>query len=186
MATEIVNKQRFKEKFRVLDNPRKVVLGLMHEPPEEIRYSNNAVVRMLEVAHDAFNLEGKQIIHTGRSHAIYLMGSFVSLRNDKTYRCYEATHKNQLWSRQKQKIHAVTKLPTSEFVYEELGNINVAVLHNSNAIRVDDNPTQTAMLISTDLIMSADIVGNFLIREVRLEYGLYFAQAEYKTVKPNG
>lgn len=182
MATQLINKQRFKERFRLKDNPRMVVLGLMHEPPEEIRYSNNMVIRMLEVAADAFDLKCKQIIHTGRSKAIYLVGSFVSLRDGKTYRCYEASHIAQPWTRQKQKIHPVTKMPMGEFTYEDLGLINIAVLHAANPIRLDENPTQSATLISTNPIMPADVIGDFLIREVRIEYDLYFARAEYKTV----
>lgn len=186
MSIPLVNKQKFKETFRVVDNPKLRILGLMHEPPEEIRYSNNMIIRMLEVSHNAINLVGKQIIHTGRSHAIYLIGSFVNLRNDRTYRCYEATHINQPWSRQSVQLHPVTKLPIGAAQYMTFGVVNVAVLHSAYPIKTDENPTQVATLISTDPIQPADIIGDFLIREVRMEYGLYFANAHYKTVSPNG
>lgn len=53
MAIQLINKQKFKETFRVVGNPKLRVLGLMHQPPEEIRYSNNMPIRMLEVDHDA-------------------------------------------------------------------------------------------------------------------------------------
>lgn len=186
MAIQLINKQKFKETFRVVGNPKLRVLGLMHQPPEEIRYSNNMPIRMLEVAHDAFDVQGKQIVHTGKSKAVYLVGSFVSLRNDKTYRCYEATHLNQSWTRQVQEIHPVTKMSKGTFQYVELGPISVAVLHSSYPMKLDENPTQVASVISTHQLQTGDIVGDFLIREVRVEYGLYFANAHYKTVTPNG
>lgn len=186
MAIQLINKTRFKERFRLVDNPKIVVLALLHEPPEEIRYANNLVIRMLEISHTAVSVEGKQIQDTGRSGAIFLVGSFLRLRDSKTYRAYEASHLGQDWSRQGEKVHPVTGLKTSTDKYSLIKKINITVLHSSSLMRQDMNPTQGATIISTDELLPADIVGEFLIRETHKEYGLYFCQAEYKTVEPNG
>lgn len=186
MPIQLLNKTKFKEKFRLVDNPKIVVQGVVNEPPEEIRYSNNAVVRMLEVGHCAIDLQGKQIRHTGKVGACYLIGEFLARRESSSYRAFEVTHYNQLWTRQLVKNHPVTNLPTSEFTYQKQGDINVCVLYDNNPVRYDQNPTQYATLRSSDEIKAGDIVGDFLIRDVRVEYGLYCARAEYQTVKPNG
>lgn len=57
MAIALVNKQKHKEKFRLVDNPKITVLGLVHEPPEEIRYSSNAVARMVETSGKAYDVK---------------------------------------------------------------------------------------------------------------------------------
>ena len=92
MAIALVKKQPHKEKFRLVAKPSVVVLGLVHEPPEEIRYSSNSVVRMVEVSGKAYDITGQQIQGCGRSKMIYLCGSFLLYRHDRTYRCYEVTH----------------------------------------------------------------------------------------------
>lgn len=186
MSINLVNKSLFKENFRLAENPRIIIRGVLNEPPQEVRYSNNSVVRMLEVGHNALNIEGKEVQQVGKSGAIFLIGSFLSYRDSKSYRAFEVTHFKQQWARQAQKTHPVTGLPVSALGYHRLKDINICVLYDSNPVRYDDNPTQYVTIRSVENLKPADIVGDFLIREVKIEYGLYCARAEYNTVKPNG
>lgn len=186
MAIALINKQKHKEKFRLVSNPKIVVLGLVHEPPEEIRYSSNSVIRMVEVAGNAYDILGQQIQSVGRSKIIYLCGSFMLYRNDKTYRCYEVTHQGLQWTRQKKKIHPVTKLETGEFVYEEIGKVNICIQFDTKPPFSSDNPTQFGYIYSTDELKAGDIVGEFLIRETRKQYDMYTCRFEYQVVQPNG
>ena len=183
MAIPLINKQKHKETFRVVSNPALKLLALVHEPPQDIRYSNNSVVRMIEIAGTALNVQGKQIQNIGRAQAIYLMGSFMLYRDDRTYRAYEVTHKQQSWSRQEKEIHKVTGLETGKSKYLDLGKINISVLWDSKPANSDVNPTQFCTIYSTDELKAADVVGPFLIREVKKDYGLWIARAEYETVK---
>lgn len=182
MAIALVNKQKFKEKFRIIGKPNLLVLALVHEPPKDIRYSNNSVIRMIEISGSALEVKGYQIQNVGRSKALYLMGSFMKYRHDKTYRAYEATHTDLPWTRQIKEIHPVTKLATGKMIYEDKGNINISVLWDAKAPYDDQNPNQFSTIYSTDLIQAADVVGPFLIRQVKEDYGLYMARAEYKSV----
>lgn len=186
MTINLTNKSKFNEKFRLVDNPNIVVMGVVNEPPEEIRYSNNSVVRMIEVSKRAVPIQGKQLKHTGLVGACYLIGSFLARRESLSYRAFEVTHYCQPWTRQIQKINPVTNLPSTEGKYQLLKHINICVLYDNNPVRYDENPTQYATIRSCDELKSGDIVGDFLIRDVRVEYGLYCARAEYQTVVPNG
>lgn len=186
MPIQLTNKTKFKEKFRLVDNSKIVIMGVVNEPPEEIRYSNNSVVRMLEVGSNAIPLQGKQIKHTGLTGTCYLIGSFLGRRESFSYRAFEVTHYDQLWTRQLQKTHPVTRLPMSELEYQKMGCINVSITYDNRPMQYDNNPTQYATIQSENELKSGDIVGDFLIRDVRLEYGLYYARAEYQTVEPNG
>lgn len=186
MAIPLINKQTHKEKFRLVSNPKILILGLVHEPPEEIRYSSSSIVRMIEVAGNAYDILGQQIMHTGRSKAIYLCGSFMLYRNDRTYRCYEVTHKALPWTRQQKKIHPVTGLETPELVYTSLGTVNVCVQFDTKPPFTSDNPTQFGYIYSTDELRAGDIVGDYLIRETRKQYDMYTSRFEYLVVKPNG
>lgn len=181
MAITLVNKQPHKERFRLVAKPKISVLCLVHEPPEEIRYGATPL-RMVEVSGNAPNLLGQQIIHTGASKVIYLCGSFMLLRNDKTYRCYEVTHKLN-WKSQIQEIHPVTKLPSGKLVFEDKGLINVCIQFDSSPPYMTDNPTQLGYIYSTDPLRPSDVVGEFLIREVRKQYDLYVARFEYEVIK---
>lgn len=181
MAIALVNKQPHKELFRLVSNPKIAILGLLHEPPEEIRYGATPL-RMIEVSGLAPNLVGKQIKHTGKSQAIYLCGSFQLLRDDVTYRCYEATHKNIPWKRQIKKIHPVTKLETGELDFVDLGLINITVQFDAQAPRGNENPTQGGYIYSTDEIQPADVIGKYYIREVRKQYELYTCRFEYEVI----
>lgn len=182
MAIELVNKQKFKEKFRILGKPNLLVLALVHEPPQDIRYSNNSVIRMIEISGNAIEVVGQQIQNVGQAKATYLMGSFMRYRHDKTYRAYEATHMDLQWTRQVQGKHPVTGLATGKSEYVNKGKINISVLWDSKAPYDDQNPNQFSTIYSSDPIQEADIVGPFLIRQVKEDYGLYVARAEYKSV----
>lgn len=182
MPIALLNKNPHKERFRIVGNEKLIVLALVNEPPEDIKYSSNNVVRMIEISNTAIEVQGKQIQNTSATKAIYLMGSFMLRREDKTYRAYEATHMAQVWKRQIKEIHPVTKLETGNFKYESLGAINLSVLWDAKASYDDSNPTMFATIYSTDPISPADIVGSFLIRQVKQDYGLYIARAEYKIV----
>lgn len=182
MAIPLVNKQRFKEKFRILGQPNLLLLALVHEPPDDIRYSNNSVVRMIETAGNAIEVKGKQIQNVGREKATYIMGSFLKYRHDRTYRAFEVTHSDLPWSRQVKEVHKVTGLETGKSVYESFGNINISVLWDAKAPYDDKNPNQFSTIYSSDPIQEADIVGPFLIRQVKEDYGLYMARAEYKSI----
>ncbi|QHJ78648.1 MAG: hypothetical protein [Caudoviricetes sp.] len=181
MAIALLNKQPHKERFRIVGNERLMVLALVNEPPEDIKYSNNSVVRMIEISDKAIEVQGKQIQNTSRTKAIYLMGSFMLLREEKTYRAYEATHLNQRWSRQVSQVHPVSGLETGKLHYVELGKINLSVLWDAKASYDDVNPTMFLTIYSTDPLQAADIVGSFLIRQVKKDYGLYVARAEYQS-----
>lgn len=183
MAIPLVNKQPHKEKFRLVENKKIAILALLHEPPEDIRYSNNSVVRLIETSGKAVNVQGKQIQSVGRSKAIYIMGSFMLYRDDRTYRAYEVTHKNQNWMRQETEKHPVTGLDTGRSIYTKMGEINISVLWDSKPPYDDMNPTQFSTIYSTDELKASDVVGPFLIREVKRDYGLYIVRAEYKTVE---
>ena len=185
MAIPLVNKQKFKESFRLVENPKIIVLAMFHEPPKDIRYSNASSIRMIEIAGTAVEVQGKQIQSVGRSRAIYLMGSFMRYRDDKTYRGYEATHIDQPWYRQVREVHPVSGLETGKSVYDDLGKINICVIWDSKAPYDDMNPNQFSTIFSTDKLLAADVVGPFLIREVKEDYGLYMARAEYKSVTVN-
>lgn len=185
MAITLVGKQQHKETFRLVSNPKIKVLGLVHEPPEEIRYSNNSITHMVEVSGKAYDVTGKQIQNTGRSKAIYLCGSFTLYRDDKTFRCYEATHLNQKWSRQEKVLHPVSKLPTGTFKYSDLGAINICAQFDTKAPYASDNPVIWGYLYSTDEIQAGDIIGDFLVREVRKQYDIFVARFEYNVVTPN-
>lgn len=185
MAIALVNKQKHKEKFRLVENPKIIVLGLVHEPPEEIRYSANTS-RMFESSGKSVDLCGKQIQGTGRSKVVYLCGSFVRYRNDRTYCCYEANELGLKWSRQVKDKHPVTGLETGTSSYSNLGNINVNIIFDTKAPYLTENPTQFGYIYSTDELIAGDIVGDFLIRETRKVNGLYYSRFEYKVVKPNG
>lgn len=182
MAIQLVNKQKFKEKFRILGKPNLLVLALVHEPPQDIRYSNNSVIRMIEIAGNAIEVKGYQIQNVGRSKATYLMGSFMNYRHDKTYRAFEVTHTEQEWTRQIQGKHPVSGLATGKSEYINLGKINISVLWDAKAPYDDKNPNQFSTIYSTDPIQESDIVGPFLIRQVKEDYGLFMARAEYKSV----
>ena len=186
MAIALVNKQKHKEKFRLVDNPKITVLGLVHEPPEEIRYSSNAVARMVETSGKAYDVKGKQIQGVGRSKVIFLCGSFMLYRNDRTYGCYEANHFAEPWSRQVKVKHPVTGLDSGESVYVELGKVNICVQFDTKPPFTSDNPTQLGYIYSTDEFIAGDIVGDYLIRETRMVNGLYTSRFEYKTVTANG
>lgn len=181
MAIALVDKTSHKEKFRIVDNSKLVVLGLVHEPPEEIRYGATPV-RMVEVSGKAPSLVCRQIQSVGFSKTIYLCGSFMLLRDDKTYRCYEATHKNQKWVRQIKEVHQVTGLATGKLKYTDLGLINITVQFDSSPPYTSDNPTQFGYIFSTDELKPSDVVGDFLIREVRKQYELWVARFEYKVI----
>lgn len=186
MAIPLVGKQQHKEVFRLVVNPKIKILGLVHEPPEEIRYANNSITHMIETSGKAYPILGEQIMRTGRSKAIFLCGSFTLYRNDKTYRCYEATHIEVPWTRQVKEIHPVTKLETGLSHYEHLGNINICVQFDAKAPYASDNPVLWGFLYSTDNIRAGDIIADeFLVREVRLQYGIFVARFEYKVVRPN-
>lgn len=182
MAIPLVNKQRFKETFRILGKPNLRILALVHEPPDDIRYSNNSVIRMIETAGNTLEVKGLQIQNVGRSKATYIMGSFLNYRDDRTYRAYEATHMGLEWKRQVKEKHPVTGLDTGKSVYVTLGTINISVLWDAKAPNDDKNPTQFSTIYSSDPIMEADIVGPFLIRQVKEDYGLTMARAEYRSV----
>lgn len=186
MPIPLINKFKFKEKFRLVSNPQIAVMGVVNEPPEEIRFSNNSVVRMLEVSSRAIDLQGKQIKHTGLTGTCYLIGSFLGRRESISYRAFEVTHYKQLWARQKQKVNPVTNLAMPEMAYQKIDDINVCIVYDNQPMRYDENPTQYATLRSVDPIQSGDTIGDFLVRDVRVEYGLYCARVEYKTVQPNG
>ncbi|WGH24523.1 hypothetical protein EAb13_CDS0105 [Acinetobacter phage EAb13] len=186
MAISLTNKNPHKEKFRLVDNQKIAFLGLLAEPPEDIRYSNNNVVRLLEVSVKTIAIQGKQIKSTGLAGACYLVGSFSARRDSLTYRAFEVTHYDQQWTRQVRKKHPVTGLDTTEMYYQVIDNINISMMFDLSPVRYDDNPTQYATIRTTAEVQAGDIVGDFLIRDVKLEYGLYCARAEYKTVKPNG
>lgn len=186
MPINLTDKSKFKEKFRLVANPQIAIMGVVNEPPEEIRFSNNSVVRMLEVGKNAIDLQGKQIKHTGLTGACYLVGSFLARRESISYRAFEVTHYKQLWARQVSSINPVTRLATSELVYQKLGDINICITYDNQPMRYDSNPTQYATIRSCDKLESGDTVGDFLIRDVRVEYGLYCARAEYQVVTPNG
>lgn len=185
MAISLVGKQQHKETFRLVSNPKIKVLGLVHEPPEEIRYSNNSITHMVEVSGKAYDVTGKQIQNTGRSKAIYLCGSFTLYRNDKTFRCYEVTHPDQKWTRQVKVIHPVTNQPTGTMKYTELGRINICAQFDTKAPYASDNPVQWGYLYSTDEINAGDIIGDFLVREVRKQYDIFVGRFEYNVVEPN-
>lgn len=180
MPIPLVNKKKHKEVFRLVENPKLKLFALVNEPPEEVRYSNNSIVRMIEVSGNAIDVKGKQIVSVSRSKALYLMGSFVLYREDKTYRAYEATHFYQTWLRLVQEIHPVTGLLTGKDTYETLKDVNIAILWDAKPPNQDDNPTQFLTIFSTDQFQPADIVGDFLIRETRTDYGLYISRAEFK------
>ncbi len=186
MAIELTNKHKFKEKFRLVSNPQIAVFGVVNEPPEEIRYSNNSVVRMFEVGVNAVDLQGKQIKHTGKVGACYLIGSFLARRESYSYRAFEVTHYNQMWTRQEQKKHPTSGMAMSGMEYTKLDDINVSVTYDNVPMRYDDNPTQYATMRSVDCLKAGDIIGDFLVRDVRMEYGLYCARVEYQTVQPHG
>lgn len=186
MAIELVNKRKFNEIFRLVDNPQVAVFAVVNEPPDEIRYGNNPVIRMLEVSSSTIPLSGKQLRHTGKVGACYLLGSFLARRESFSYRAFEVTHYKQLWTRQIQEINPVTRLPSTVAKYQKIGDINISVMYDNNPMRYDNNPTQYATIRSSDCLNSGDIVGDFLIRDVKIEYGLYCARAEYQTVEPNG
>ena len=185
MAIALVKKQPHKEKFRLVAKPSVVVLGLVHEPPEEIRYSSNSVVRMVEVSGKAYDITGQQIQGCGRSKMIYLCGSFLLYRHDRTYRCYEVTHYGVPWTRQKKKKHPVTGLETPELVYGKLGKINICVQFDTKPPFSSDNPTQFGYIYSTDELVAGDIVDDMLIRETRKQYDIFVSRFEYKVVSPN-
>ena len=185
MAIPLVGKQQHKETFRLVSNPKIKVLGLVHEPPEEIRYSNNSVTHMVEISGKAYDVTGKQIQNTGRSKVIYLCGSFTLYRNDKTFRCYEATHLAQPWHRQVKEIHPVTGLETGTMKYIELDKINICAQFDTKAPYASGNPVIWGYLYATDEVKAGDIVGDFLIREVRKQYDIFVARYEYNVVKPN-
>jgi len=186
MAISLTNKNPHKEKFRLFDNQKVAFLGLLAEPPEDIRYSNNNVVRLLEVSSKIPDIQGQQIKSTGLTGACYLIGSFSARRESLTYRAFEVTHYKQQWTRQVRKKHPVTGLDTTEMYYQVLDNINISLMFDMSPVRYDDNPTQYATIRAAAELKAGDIVGDFLIRDVKVEYGLYCARAEYQTVEPNG
>ena len=61
MPINLTDKSRFKEKFRLVANPQIAIMGVVNEPPEEIRFSNNSVVRMLEVEKNKFVYREKKL-----------------------------------------------------------------------------------------------------------------------------
>ena len=76
-------------------------------------------------------------------------------------------------------------METGKSIYENLGKINICVIWDSKAPYDDMNPNQFSTIFSTDKLLAADVVGPFLIREVKEDYGLFMARAEYKSVTVN-
>lgn len=185
MATKLPNfEQKQKQKFRLLDNPNILVLGLLDAPPQDVRYSANLVVLQLKVSLSAYNVRGKVIVNASQSKTRYLCGEFNRLRESLAYRVYELTDYDVTWVRQVKKKHPVHGKETGELTYEELGLINIAVQWDTRPPSKPDNPTQMGYIYSDRELKAGDVVnGVYLIRETRDQFGVFMSRFAYKSVK---
>lgn len=175
------NRQRFNQVFRLADNTQIKINAFFNEPPNEVRYSSNPV-RMLEVHKNAYPIQGKQIISTTATKGRFLVGAFVVNSESYLYRCYEANYHGKL-IRAVATIHPVTHLPSKAAPTVVKEDLYVNVEYSVKDPQDDINPVKFATIRSTFPLLAMDTIGDFLVRNVILENGLYVARVEYATLK---
>ena len=171
------NRSRFNQVFRLAENPRVKISGYFTKPPVEIRYSSNPV-RMLEVPTQTPILQGKQIISATATQARFLIGSFVSNSDNYLYRAYEANYVSTL-IRSVDTINPITNLPQKGVPQVIEAELWVNMEYAKQDAPQDINPIKYALLRSTTNLKAMDKVGEFLVRSVLKENGLYIARVEY-------
>lgn len=170
------NRQRFNQQFRLAENQKVIINGFFNEPPDEVRYSNNPI-RMLEVSRQSYPIMGKQIISSSPTKGRFLIGSFVTGHDCFIYRAYETNYQDDI-IREVKGIHPVTKLEVkgSNLI---IADQHFRIEYASQAPVPDINPVKFGTIYSTEPLFSRDVIGDFLVRNVTYENGLYIARVEY-------
>lgn len=170
------DRTRYNSKFRFKRNPKISFMGFIGEPPTQVRYDNNPP-QMLEVGFGVQDLTGKLIEHCDVRKTLYFVGSFLDLTQRINYRVYEVTSYVTL-QRDIITIHPVTKQKINSGTYTE----NVWIQEEPIESRPETgiNPVQEFNLRLDVPVYERDLIGNYLVRNVYKENGLWLAQCEYK------
>ena len=173
------SRSRYNSKFRLKRTPVVSFLGFIGEPPAQVRYDNNPP-QMLEVGFGVQDLTGKLIEHCGARKTLYLVGSFLDLTERITYRIYEVTDYVKL-KRDTLQTHPVTKQKINGGVYEEMVWVQVEPVETK--IEYGKNPVQEFNLRMDVEVKERDVIGNYLVRNVFKENGLWVAQCEFNVTR---
>lgn len=170
------DRSRYNSKFRLKRKPMVSFLGFIGEPPTQVRNDTNPP-QVLEVGFGVQDLTGKLIQHCGDRKTLYLVGSFQDMLNRVNYRIYEVTAYLTL-KRDIIKTHPVTKHKTNNGIYQE--QVWVQEEPVESKIEYGQNPVQEFKLRLDVEVRERDTIGNYLVRNVFMENGLWVAQCEYK------
>lgn len=169
---------RFNSTFRLKRKPNVTFRGFIGEAPSQVRGSDNPIL-LLEVGQGVQSLKGKLIEHITSRKTLYLVGHFLNLTKRINYRLYEITD-YVLLTRDIVTIHPVTKQKVNSSKYTEKVWISEEPIESK--IEYSENPVQRFNIRLDVQVYERDTIGNYLVRNVFKENGLWLAQCEYKVV----
>lgn len=176
------DKKRFNQEFTIQGFPLVRFFGFLHNPPQDIRYNNPAPARILETGLHIPELAGKQVISIGATKARYIVGNFQKNFETLLHQCFEVNYHASI-IRGIPQLHPVTQLPTGKDLSEVTPDCWFYTTFDFKNLVYDQNPTKSGTIRSSIELRTGDIIGDFLVRNVWLDQGIWNAQVDYHATK---
>lgn len=173
------NKKRYSIRYRLKRKPLVSFLGFVGEMTTQVKYSESPP-QMLQVGFGVQDLTGTLIEIVGKQKTLYLIASFLDYIEDNTYRAYQVTDYLNL-SREESRIHPVTKQKIIDQTVNDKIWVHIEPVDGKPDGTI--NPIQRFNIRSDTELRERDVIGNYLVRMVYKENGLWVGQCEFKEAK---